>query len=132
MGHLMNDDCWEKDASAVMILYLNKWILLQISLDLVFVHLVSQSKSTPTVISIRNFINVNADIFYSYIFHLVTLLLCVACRVLVNKPNCLCKHKERLFFRIKNFFEILYLYLQFGCYPRGFFKVAIFENSVEH
>lgn len=59
----MNDDCWEKDASAVMILYLNKWILLQISLDLVFVHLVSQSKSTPTVISIRNFINVNADIF---------------------------------------------------------------------
>lgn len=59
----MNDDCWEKDASAVMILYLNKWILLQISLDLVFVHLVSQYKSTPTVISIRNFINVNADIF---------------------------------------------------------------------
>lgn len=59
----MNDDCWEKDASAVMILYLNKWILLHISLDLVFVHLVSQSKSTPTVISIRNFINVNADIF---------------------------------------------------------------------
>lgn len=59
----MNDDCWEKDASAVMILYLNKWILLQISLDLVFVYLVSQSKSTPTVISIRNFINVNADIF---------------------------------------------------------------------
>lgn len=59
----MNDDCWEKDASAVMILYLNKWILLRISLDLVFVHLVSQSKSTPTVISIRNFINVNADIF---------------------------------------------------------------------
>lgn len=59
----MNDDCWEKDASAVMILYLNKWILLQIFLDLVFVHLVSQSKSTPTVISIRNFINVNADIF---------------------------------------------------------------------
>lgn len=59
----MNDDCWEKDASAVMILYLNKWILLQISLDLVFVHLVSQSKSTPTVISIRNFINVNADKF---------------------------------------------------------------------
>lgn len=59
----MNDDCWGKDASAVMILYLNKWILLQISLDLVFVYLVSQSKSTPTVISIRNFINVNADIF---------------------------------------------------------------------
>lgn len=59
----MNDDCWEKDASAVMILYLNKWILIQISLDLVFVHLVSQSKSIPTVISIRNSINVNADIF---------------------------------------------------------------------
>lgn len=59
----MNDDCWEKDASAVMILYLNKWILIQISLDLVFVNLVSQSKSIPTVISIRNSINVNADIF---------------------------------------------------------------------